>query len=187
MSTISLDAPVAILAATGKFLLAITTTGSYHTWNILTKTSLIPSASIAGQITAATGGVTHAKIYENGVSLITLSSGISISWDPELSCWVRLNEPWWQQRPPTSSGHRPRTAESSAGASQMSPVNTHSTALATALSLGALETNLHVSRLLGSKVDYRAALLSYARRLADDNLAERADEIVRELCGPVFW
>jgi len=36
-------------------------------------------------------------------------------------------------------------------------------------------------------VEYRAALLSYARRLADDNLAERADEIVRELCGPVFW
>ncbi|KAG8844669.1 HIR complex subunit [Serendipita sp. 411] len=27
----------------------------------------------------------------------------------------------------------------------------------------------------------------YAGRLADDNLVERADEIVRELCGPVFW
>lgn len=72
----------------------------------------------------------------------------------------------------------------------MSPVNTHgpdNTPLANAVSLGALETNLHASRLLGSKVDYRAALLSYSRRLADDNLAERADEIVRELCGPVFW
>jgi hypothetical protein len=27
----------------------------------------------------------------------------------------------------------------------------------------------------------------YAGKLADDSLADRADELVRELCGPVFW
>lgn len=40
---------------------------------------------------------------------------------------------------------------------------------------------------MGSPGDYKSTLLSYASKLADDNLLERADEVVRELCGPVFW
>ena len=50
-----------------------------------------------------------------------------------------------------------------------------------------LETRLYASKLLGTAADYREVLMTYAAKLAEDNLVERADELVRELCGPVFW
>lgn len=56
-----------------------------------------------------------------------------------------------------------------------------------ALDLGHLETKLHAAKLLGSPMDYRSTLMVYAGRLADEGLVERANELVRDLCGPLFW
>ena len=226
MPTISLDAPVAIIAAAGKFLLAITTTGAFHTWyavdwfpmgppalssflllllfsrNVQTKSTASGPASIASQVTGATGGITQAKVYENGSCLITFTSGTSISWDYALGAWVRLAELWWHQAPPPppsapshphrspiSSSHRSSSSSSSAvvAAAAAAMAVAEPTSFSTALALGSLETRLHASKLLGSAGDYRAALLVYAAKLADDGLTDRADELVRELCGPVFW
>lgn len=190
MPTLSLDAPISIIAAAGKYLMAICVNGSFHTWNVHTRTSTIPPTSIANQVHGGTGGITQAKIYENGVSLITLASGTSIAWDPDLSAWVRLAENWWRQ----STSQPPRTPSRPGRQSEpgLSPIAAHHTGseetpLSAALRLGALETRLYASKLLGSAADYREVLMTYAAKLAEDNLVERADELVRELCGPVFW
>ncbi|KAG8773923.1 HIR complex subunit, partial [Serendipita sp. 401] len=185
MPTLSLDSPISILAAAGRYLMAICVNGAFHTWNVQTKATSIPPTSIAHQVTGATGGITQAKIYENGTSLITFASGTSIAWDSDLAAWVRLAENWWRQ---TTQSHRSsRTSEPGLSPITSTHAGSEETPLSAALTLGALETRLHASKLLGSPTDYRGALMVYAGRLADDNLVERADEIVRELCGPVFW
>lgn len=187
MPTISLDAPIAILAAASKYLMAICSTGSYYTWNVQTKASMIPPSSIASQVTATTGGISLAKIYDNGVSLITFTSGTSIAWDQSLGAWVRLAEHWWHQQPPPSrrSSRPSDPSQSPTSGSRRSAVE--ESPLGTALALGSLETRLHAARILGNPSEYRTALMVYAAKLADDGLADRADELVRELCGPVFW
>ena len=150
---------------------------------------MIPPASIASQVTGATGGISLAKIYDNGASLITFASGTSIAWDQSLNAWVRLAELWWHQQPPSSQSHRSsRPSDPSVSPTSSSRrAAADETPLGAALALGSLETRLHAARILGSPADYRAALMVYAGKLADDSLAERADELVRELCGPVFW
>jgi protein HIRA/HIR1 len=152
----------------------------------------MPPTSIASQVTSATGGVSVAKIYDNGAAVVSFASGTSISWDQELNTWVRLTENWWR-----SAAGRPRRG--SRGSEHHSPVHSHhgsSTsgqgssqegALGMAVNLGAHETRMHAAKILGSATEFASTLTSYAGKLADDGLVDKADELVRELCGPVFW
>lgn len=56
-----------------------------------------------------------------------------------------------------------------------------------ALTLGHLETKLHSTRLLESPTEYRQALLVYAKKIADEGFRGKAEELIRELFGPVYW
>lgn len=56
-----------------------------------------------------------------------------------------------------------------------------------ALTLGHLETRMHAARMLESATEYRQALLLYARTMADEGFRGKAEELLRELYGPVYW
>lgn len=58
---------------------------------------------------------------------------------------------------------------------------------AEALTLGHLETRMYTAKMLDSPAEYKQALLAYARRLADEGFRWKADELIRELFGPVYW
>ena len=57
----------------------------------------------------------------------------------------------------------------------------------TALTLGHLETRLHAARALESPQEYKMALLVYAKKIADEGFRAKAEELVKELFGPIFW
>ena len=57
----------------------------------------------------------------------------------------------------------------------------------TALTLGHLETRLHSTRLLDSPVEYKQAMLMYAKKIADEGFRGKAEELIKELFGPVYW
>lgn len=57
----------------------------------------------------------------------------------------------------------------------------------TALTLGHLEARLHATKLLDSPPEYRQALLMYAKKIADEGFRSKAEELVKELYGPVYW
>jgi len=57
----------------------------------------------------------------------------------------------------------------------------------TALTLGHLETRLHATKLLDSPQEHRQALLVYAKKIADEGFQTQAEELVKELYGPVYW
>lgn len=56
-----------------------------------------------------------------------------------------------------------------------------------ALTLGHLETRLHGTKLLDSPQEHRQALLMYAKKIADEGFKSKAEELVKELFGPVYW
>lgn len=55
-----------------------------------------------------------------------------------------------------------------------------------ALSLGHLETRIKAAQSLDSPHEYRVFLLAYAKKLADEGLRSKAEELIRELLGPIY-
>ena len=55
------------------------------------------------------------------------------------------------------------------------------------MTLGHLETKLHSTKLLESPVEYKQALLLYAKKIADEGFRAKGEELIKELFGPVYW
>lgn len=55
------------------------------------------------------------------------------------------------------------------------------------MTLGHLETKLHAARVLDSPQEYKQALLVYAKKIADEGFRGKAEELIKELYGPVYW
>ncbi|GAA5983758.1 hypothetical protein JCM10908_005913 [Rhodotorula pacifica] len=55
-----------------------------------------------------------------------------------------------------------------------------------AISLAHLETRIKAAASLDSPSEYRLFLLAYAKRLADEGLRSKAEELIRELLGPIY-
>lgn len=56
----------------------------------------------------------------------------------------------------------------------------------TAISLAHLETRLLAAAALDSPSEYRNFLLQYAKKLSDEGLRSKAEELIRELLGPIY-
>lgn len=56
-----------------------------------------------------------------------------------------------------------------------------------ALTLGHLETKILGSKLLDSPQEYKTHLQLYATKLATEGFRAKAEELLRELCGPLYW
>jgi protein HIRA/HIR1 len=55
------------------------------------------------------------------------------------------------------------------------------------MTLGHLETKLHSARVLDSPQEYKQALLLYAKNIADEGFRAKAEELIKDLFGPVYW
>jgi protein HIRA/HIR1 len=55
------------------------------------------------------------------------------------------------------------------------------------MTLGHLETRLMAAKVLGSPNEYRLAMQVYAKKLGDEGFRGKAEELIRELFGPVYW
>lgn len=120
-------------------------------------------------------------------------------------CWVRVGEAFWASGSTYWKGRQRSAAagSNSNGAGVVAavearvaeclsdttdgPTSQQQPWWGTALSLGHLEARMHSARVLGSASEYRQALLLYAKALADEGFRGKAEEILRELYGPVFW
>jgi protein HIRA/HIR1 len=56
-----------------------------------------------------------------------------------------------------------------------------------ALTLGHLESKLHAARVLDSSAEYKQMLLLYAKKIADEGFRNKAEELIKELFGPIYW
>ena len=56
-----------------------------------------------------------------------------------------------------------------------------------AMTLGHLETKLHAARILDSPQEYKQVLLVYAKKVGDEGFRAKAEELIKDLFGPVYW
>lgn len=147
--------------------------------------------------------VISTSVRPNGAPILQLSTGVAHSYEPGLCAWVKLSESWWaegsdawqgRQRSNNQTATRGIVTVLESGISErMSPVNDGSaekprpTWWGTALTLGHLETKLHAAKVLESPQEYKQALLVYAKKIADEGFRAKAEELVKELFGPVYW
>lgn len=138
---------------------------------------------------------------QNGAPVIHVSSGSAYSYDPELLTWVKLSEKWWAGG---SSAWQARSRTGTVNASRGIVATIENTISEqagpddganrerpnwweAALTLGHLETRLQATKVLESPTEYKQALLVYTKRIAEDGFRGKAEELVKELFGPLYW
>lgn len=115
--------------------------------------------------------------------------------------WVKVSEAWWAQGSTHWKG-RQRSNTNTSGGGVVAALEGRITEGMTAndsaetprpnwwtaaMTLGHLETRLHAARILESAAEYKQALLLYAKTIADEGFRGKAEELLKELYGPVYW
>jgi protein HIRA/HIR1 len=162
-------------------------------------------SSLLSSASANPLNILAASVRPNGSPVLQLSNGTAHSYDAILSTFVKLSDKWWmegsdawQGRPRGRAGVMPTSVGVVAGVEQAIAELARADAAddaarerpewwGAALTLGHLETKIHAARVLDSPQEYKHALLQYAQRLANEGFRSKAEELVKELFGPVYW
>lgn len=169
--------------------------------NTKKQSSNFPPTSILPILTSPNHTLTSASVRPNGTPIVSCSNGIVYSYDAALLAWVKLSERWWadgsdawqaRQRANQSVAHRGIMATVEGGIGGTPPDESVADRVrpqwwGAALTLGHLETKLHATRLLDSPQEHKQALLVYAKKIADEGFRAKAEELIKELFGPVYW
>ncbi|KAG6899851.1 hypothetical protein C0993_006195 [Termitomyces sp. T159_Od127] len=200
MPSLALGAPAAFMEVMKHALMILTTTGRLYSWDIKKQSSVFPPLSVAPLLSSPNHTITAVSVRPNGVPVVNCSNGVVYSYDLALLTWVKLSERWWSEgsdawqnrsrNSTTQSGSRGimSSIESSIGGTLDDSIidKARPTWWNTALTLGHLETRLNSTKLLDSPNEYKQALLLYAKKVADENFRAKAEELIKELYGPIY-
>ena len=151
--------------------------------------------------------IVSTSLRPNGAPLIHLSSGTAHSYEADLGCWVTVGESFWlggssawktRVRSSSNAGTsgvgngivnsiEEKILEQTPDSERLLPPADRPPWHATALTFDHLGTRMHAARVLGSPQEYRQALLLYAKLLADEGFRQRAEELLKDLYGPIYW
>jgi protein HIRA/HIR1 len=153
-----------------------------------------PNASAHG----TTATITTLVARPNGSPILSTTSGVTYSYDNGLGTYVKLSEPWWAEgsdawssRPRNSNTQQFVVASIESAISERLPPPPGTAQRpqwwTSALTLGHLESKLHAARVLDCSAEYKQTLLVYAKRIADEGFRNKAEELIKELFGPIYW
>ncbi|KAK9350107.1 TUP1-like enhancer of split-domain-containing protein [Lipomyces doorenjongii] len=213
--TIVLESTPSFLDSAGKYLMCLTSTGILNIWNTATMTSPHPPVSIAPVLDAAlysdsglhkSPSITKCAITAVGSVIITLTNGDGYTYSSRMYAWQRVSESWWavaSQYWDSSGMHSTggtvgvierRTDEelkrTGKGRALQRMVKSAMMregyeGIETTVSIAHLENRIGAAILLGSKKEVQTYMLMYARRLAEEGLKDRIEELFKELFGPM--
>jgi len=201
MPTLSLGSSCSSLSSAKNSLLALTSAGLLYGWDVKKQQALFPPVSIGAILgDSPNTSVLSTSIRPNGAPIIQLSTGVTHSYDPTLYSWTKLSEGWWaegsdawqgRQRGNSQIGSRGiiSTLEGSIAERIPQPNNEkpRPTWWNVAMTLGHLETRLQAAKALDSPQEYKQYLILYAKRIADEGFRAKAEELIKELFGPMYW
>ncbi|KAI0305176.1 WD40-repeat-containing domain protein [Multifurca ochricompacta] len=205
MPTITLDGTASFLSGAKFALVAMTCTGVLYSWNIkkmsanFAPTSVRPLLSSPNvSVHGTTTSITSLVARPNGSPVLSTTSGVTYSYDSSLYAFVKLSETWWAEgsdawssRPRTSNAQQAVVASIESAISERIPPNPGTAQRpqwwTSALTLGHLESKLHAARVLDSSAEYKQTLLVYAKKIADEGFRNKAEELIKELFGPIYW
>jgi protein HIRA/HIR1 len=143
--------------------------------------------------------ITGVSVRPNGAPVVQLSSGIAFTYDTALCTFVQLANKWyiggsdaWQARQRGGTANKGTVGTLELAIAEGVPAGEGADTprpewWAAALTLGHLDGKMHAARLLESPTEYKQALLVYAQRLASEGFRAKAEELVKELFGPLYW
>ncbi|THV03532.1 WD40 repeat-like protein [Dendrothele bispora CBS 962.96] len=198
MPTISLGSQCSTIDAKEDCLMVLTQTGMLYSWNVKNGTAFFPPVSIAPIMPISPNEtITSAFVRPNGCPVLNASNGVAFAYDISLCSWVKVSERWWaegsdvwpsRQRNGTNGKGVLPYIEGTIGSADESSANKQRPEWwNAAMTLGHLETRLHASRVLDSPTEFRQTLQLYARKIADEGFRAKAEELIKELCGPIYW
>ncbi|KAJ3751779.1 TUP1-like enhancer of split [Lentinula raphanica] len=113
-----------------------------------------------------------------------------------LLTWVKINDRWWSKGSEFWRKSQTQSARSNIVAqiennirdlpSESSANSVQSPRWDSALTLNHLQARTQATKLLDAPVEYKRNLVLYAKKLADMGLEDMAEELIKELCGPIF-
>lgn len=199
--TLTLDGPAAFLCTAKSALVILTASGTLHSFETKTGTALFTPVSVR-PLLSNTISLVSLGSRANGAPVLVTSTGAAHAYDPKLQAFVLLADTWWAKGSdvwiPRSRGPpvQPSTALAAVEAALANSAPDLPTAeeqsrdpewWREALTLGHLEARMHGASVLDSGVELKQALLVYAKKIADEGFAGKADEVIKELFGPIYW
>ena len=201
MPVISLGVPCSIMGSAKNILMVLTTSGTMYVWDVKKQQALFPPISVSAILgNAPNCSIVTASVRANGAPIIQLSTGVAHTYDSSLLAWTKLSDGWWAEGSDSWSGRQRGTTQSGT----RGIVNTIESAIveripaidvvkerpswwSDALTLGHLENRMYAAKALDSLQEYKQALILYAKKIADQAYRAKAEELIKELFGPVFW
>lgn len=104
MSEIVIEATPVFLESRDDYLMAISSIGMLHVWQLKHQTSPFSPVSLASILDSAsfivdkmrkTASVTQASVTAKGVPIVTLSNGDGYMYHAAMHSWLRVSEGWW--------------------------------------------------------------------------------------------
>ncbi|BFZ57023.1 HIR complex subunit [Savitreella phatthalungensis] len=234
------EAVACFLEARGDCLMAITSVGLVHVWDLRRRRATMPPVSVAPILDAASlsddklsrgPAITQASVTSAGSPILTLNNGDGYVYNTDMHVWQRVSQVWWSvtshywngansllppslddvhdpslpaqsnpdpqpalpRRPGLLSLVERRTNEETSrhgkGRLLQRVVKQASRregfeSLESRASLAHLEHRLCAAVLLDSPAEYVGALLTFARRIAEDADLNKVAELCTELFGP---
>ncbi|PWN48263.1 WD40 repeat-like protein [Violaceomyces palustris] len=208
LTNLLLDAPVFRLDSSSSVLLAITTSGMMHRWDVKAGKELHRPVSVLGVLGDPSKLVSF-SISSNGVPILVLNSEQAYTFDPAKLCFVCISSGFFADHSSAWEG-RTRGRGNDLNGNNRDPIKTleaeinnlvvsrsetgiepcpappNSNDFTIAITLKHLETRLTAAVLLDSPSEYKIYLGQYARKLAEEGIRNQAEDLIKSLLGPVY-
>ncbi|ADV24167.1 protein HIR1 [Cryptococcus gattii E566] len=182
------------LKGEGKMLLIITTDCQVRMLNTRSGKAFFPPSSIhhllfPGSSSSHSFDIISCTLQPNGVPIIITSEPHAFAYDASLHEWTTIASPPIAGVQPLPSGPSGPLSVVDQIIAQSSPLMTSEKSNAPWLEesyvMSQFEIKLRATVLLDSKEEHKHWLAGYMKYLGDENFAERAEEVMRDLIGPV--
>jgi protein HIRA/HIR1 len=138
-----------------------------------------------------------AAVRHNGIPVIMTTEPAAYAYDPDVYEWVPIATGWYLASSPLTEK---RTRNKVPADMPLAVIESalmdvwHGGAAGVerpkwwneALTMGHYENRMRASVLIASEKEYKASLLSYARYLGEEDFRGRAEELVKDLVGPLY-
>ncbi|KAG0051915.1 HIR complex subunit [Gryganskiella cystojenkinii] len=101
---IMLESAAAMIECDGEYLMSLTSCGLVSSWNVIRQTAVLSSVSVApilqssqhpAETTSSSVSITSATVRQDGLPLLTTSSGQGFTYHEGMKTWVKVIDPWF--------------------------------------------------------------------------------------------